>query len=192
VTLSQLEHLMVALAATCMLLVIAGMAMVGVRLRRRWRRRHNILLQLVQRSLDRVGRSGLGRGLVRTVASPAWWQVQRDRQAMWRSVTAARHAVSVAARADAPVGELPALVRQLRQAAVGVDAALRASGGERRLARAVAADRIRIEAAAADIRAAAVASLGAMRADVQQVASAVSVEVAALAAGVQAARSAGW
>lgn len=81
------------------------------------------------------------------------------------------------------------LTRQLQKAAVGVDAALRASGGERRIARDATADRLRIEEAAADIRSAAVASLGALRADVQPVVSAISVEVTALAAGIQAARS---
>ena len=81
------------------------------------------------------------------------------------------------------------LTRQLQKAAVGVDAALRASGGERRFARDATADRLRIEEAAADIRSAAVASLGALRADVQPVVSAISVEVTALAAGIQAARS---
>lgn len=93
-------------------------------------------------------------------------------------------------RADAPVGDLPLLARQLQKAATGVDAALRASGGDRRLMRDVTADRLRIEAAAADIRDAAMASLGALRGDVQPVVSAISVEVAALAAGIQAARSA--
>jgi hypothetical protein len=191
VTLTQLEHLAVALAAASLLLVLASGGIVVVRLRRRWRSRHSMLRKMVGRPLTRVPVSGLSERLISTVASPAWWHVQRDRQAMWRSVTAARRAVSVAARADAPVGDLPVLVRQLRQAATGVDAALRASGGERRVTRAVTADRIRIEDAANDIRAAALASLAAMRVDVQPVVSAISVEVAALAAGIQAARSAG-
>jgi len=107
---------------------------------------------------------------------------------MWRSVAAAQRAVSVAARADAPVGDLPTLARQLKHAANGVDAALRASIGERRVPRDVTADRTHIVSAAADIRVAALASLQAMRVDVQPVVSAISVEVAALTAGIQAAR----
>jgi hypothetical protein len=108
----------------------------------------------------------MSNGVINSVASPSWWVVQRDRRDMWRSVVAARRAVSVATRADAPVGDLPALARQLQKAAAGVDAALRASGGDRRLMRDVTADRRRIEAAAADIRTAAMASLGAIRGDV--------------------------
>jgi hypothetical protein len=109
---------------------------------------------------------------------------------MWRSVAAANQAVSMAVRADAPVGDLPSLVRQLQQAAGGVDAALRASGGQRRLARDAEADRVRIEAAAADIRAAALSSLDAMREGIHPLVSAIAVERDALAAGANAARGA--
>jgi hypothetical protein len=173
-----------------LLLVMAWLGVAAVRLRRRWRRRRSTFDLLVRRPLKSVPVSRMSNGVINSVASPSWWVVQRDRRDMWRSVVAARRAVSVATRADAPVGDLPALARQLQKAAAGVDAALRASGGDRRLMRDVTADRRRIEAAAADIRTAAMASLGAIRGDVQPVVSAISVEVAALAAGIQAARSA--
>ena len=190
-TLTQLGQLAVDLAAVSLLLVFAGAVVVAVRFRRRWRSRQTAFRWLFRRPLACLPVSGLSEGLLSTVASPAWWHVQRDRHAMWRSVAAARRAVSVAAQAHAPVGELPMLIRQLSQAATGVDAALRASGGGRAQTRAAHADRIHIEKAADDIRAAALASLAAMRVDVQPVVSAISVEVAALTAGIQAARS-GW
>lgn len=181
----------VVLAVTSFLVVSVWIGLAAVRLRRRWRRRQTLLHRFVQRPLAFIPVSRVGENVTSTVGSPSWWIVQRDRHSMWRSVASARRAVSVAARADAPVGDLPILTRQLQQAAVGVDAALRASGGARRLTREATADRVRIEQAAAEIHAAAMASLGAMRADVQPVVSAISVEVTALAAGIQAARSTG-
>jgi hypothetical protein len=189
VTLTQVEHVAVVLAVASLLGVSIWIGLVVVRLRRRWRRRQTLLQRIVQRPLAFIPVSRVSESVTSTVGSPSWWVVQRDRHRMWRSVAAARRAVSVAARADAPVGDLPVLTRQLQQAAVGVDAALRASGGERRLTREATADRVRIERAASDIHAAAMASLGAMRPDVQPVVSAISVEVTALAAGIQAARS---
>ena len=171
-------------------MVMAWLGVAAVRLRKRWRRRRSTFDFFVRRPLAAVPVSRVTDGVTSTVASPSWWIVQRDRRDMWRSVVTARRAVAVAERADAPVGDLPALARQLQKAANGVDAALRASGGDRRLMREVTADRRRIEQAAADIRVAAMSSLGAMRGDLQPVVSAISVEVAALAAGIQAARSA--
>jgi hypothetical protein len=188
-TLTQAEQLVGLLAAVSLLGVLLTLGLGVVRLRRRWRNRRRMLRLLVQRPLEYFPMSRISGIALSTAASPSWWLVQRDRHGMWRSVAAARRAVVVAARVDAPVGELPVLVRRLQAAAAGVDAALRASGGERRLARDAAADRMRVEAAAADIRAAALESLGAMRVEVQPVVSAISVEVAALAAGIQAARA---
>jgi len=178
-SLTDVEHLAVALVAVALLAALAFVAVLGVRLRNRWRRRRRLTLPL----------SGVTESLAGTVGSPAWWFVQRDRHTMWRSVASAQRAVTVAARADAPLGDLPLLMRQLRKAATGVDAALRASGDGRRAPRHLTQDRLRIETAAAEIRAAAIASLEVARVDVQPVVSAVAVEVAALSAGIQAARS---
>jgi len=188
-TLTQSEHLAVLLAAASLFVVIGALGLGVVRWRRRWRSRRSMLRRMVRQPLAMLPVSRVGEGLVNTMGSPAWWLVQRDRHAMWREVAAARRAVAVATRADAPVGDLPLLTRQLRDAAAGLDAQLRAGGGETRVAREVAADRIRIQEAAADIRASALASLGATRVEVQPVVSAISIEVAALAAGIQAARS---
>jgi hypothetical protein len=81
------------------------------------------------------------------------------------------------------------LARQLRSAAERVDTLLRADvlfGSVRRENR---ADCERIEALAADIHGAAVSSLrDASHADAEPLVSAVRIEVAALAAGVRAAR----
>jgi hypothetical protein len=182
------------MAVAIMLAILGGCAVVAFRLRRRWRRsRYALFGALFARVLPRyahVRAPGLTDSFVSAAASPAWWLAQRDRHSMRRSVTAARRAVSVATRADAPVGDLPSLLRQLEQAAGGVDAALRASAGQRRLAREANVDRLRVEAAAADIRAAAVMSLDSMRVDVQPLVSAIGVETDALAAGVRAAQGA--
>jgi hypothetical protein len=190
-TLAGLEHLAVVLVAVTFLGALGALAGVVIHLRRRWRRRRSLFVA-VRGRLEHIPLARLTDEVVSTVASPSWWLVQRDRHTMWRAVATARRAVSVAARAGAPVGELPMISRQLQQAARGVDAALRASGADRHLARDVATDCARIEQAAADIRAAAVASLVSTRADVQPVLSAIAVEITALAAGVQSARSMRW
>ncbi|HET6908110.1 MAG TPA: hypothetical protein VFH54_02135 [Mycobacteriales bacterium] len=188
-TLTQAEHLAVLLAAASLFVAMGALGLAVVRWRRRWRSRRSMLRRLVRQPLSLLPLSRMSEGFITTMGSPSWWLVQRDRHAMWRDVAAARRAVAVATRAEAPVGDLPLLTRQLRDAAAGVDAQLRASSGELRVAREVEMDRVRIQKAAADIRASALASLGATRVDVQPVVSAISVEVAALAAGVQAARS---
>lgn len=188
-TLTDAEHLAVLLAVAMFLAMVGGAAFLAVRVRKRWRSRRGLFSAVLPRRLANIPLPRVSDSVANTVGSTHWWVVQRDRHAMWRSVAAARRAVSIAARADAPVGELPLLTRQLQQAASGVDAALRASGGEHRLSRAVRADRLRIEAAAADIRAAAFASLEATRQGVQPVVSAIAVEITALAAGIQSVRS---
>jgi hypothetical protein len=188
-TLAFVEEVAGLLILATMVAILGTCVVVTLRLRRRWRRR-NGLVGVVFSSLGHLPAASLTAGAVSTVASPAWWMVQRDRHAMRRSVVGARRAVSVAVRAKAPVGDLPSLVRQLQQAADDVDAALQASGGHRRLARDANTDRLRIEAAAADIRAAAISSLDAMRVGVQPLVSAIAVEADALAAGVSVARGA--
>ena len=185
-TLANVEHLVVLLLSITLLALLGVGAWVLVRLRRRWRRRRE---RAYAASVLRVPLRRATESLCSTLGSPSWWLVQRDRHGMWRSVATARRAVSIAERAGAPVGELPQLTRRLQHAAKGVDAALRASSGERRITRELCADRSRIEAAAIDIRAAAVASLDAMRVGVEPVISAIAVETAALAAGVESARS---
>src|SRR3954451_15719841 len=69
-----------------------------------------------------------GSAAVGTLGSPGWWLIQNRRHQMWRAVSSAQHAVSVARGADVAVGDLPALASQLNAAASGVDAVLRASG----------------------------------------------------------------
>jgi hypothetical protein len=125
-----------------------------------------------------------------TLASPGWWAVQGRRHRMWRAVYSAEHAVGVARRSDAALGDLPALTSQLRAAAGGVDSVLCAGALRGLLREEDRAQCDRIEAAAADIHGAAVSSLrSASHADLDPFVSAVRIEVAALAAGVRAARS---
>jgi len=108
---------------------------------------------------------------------------------MWRAVASAENAVRVADQSDVAVGELPMLASQLRSAAEGVDAVLRAGILSGPLRREDRVDCERIEAAAADIRGAALSSLrSASAADADPLVSAVRIEVAALHAGVRAAR----
>lgn len=123
-----------------------------------------------------------------TLGSPGWWAVQTRRHRMWKAVSSAEHAVGVARRADVSVGDLPALTKQLRSAAERVDSVLSASARLGPLRAEDRADCDRIEAAAADIHAAALSSLRqASHSDTEPIASAVRIEAAALAAGVRAA-----
>ena len=186
-SLSDAAHVAVLLGMAMLVGVVVASLVVAFRLRRWWRARRRAQHPLLRWMPASIPAAGLG-VVATTVASPSWWLVQRDRHAMWRSVAGAQRAVSVAVRADAPVGDLPALMRQLQRAATGVDAAMRASGSTRRLPRDVAAERVRLETAAADIRAAAVESLAACGSDVESVVSAVAVEVAAVAEGLRSAR----
>jgi hypothetical protein len=48
-------------------------------------------------------------------ANPSWWSIRGERRSLRRSVGAAEHSVAAAAAAGAPVGELPALCRDLRR-----------------------------------------------------------------------------
>lgn len=47
--------------------------------------------------------------------SPSWWSIRGERHSLRRSVGAAEHSVAAAVAAGAPVGDLPALCRDLRQ-----------------------------------------------------------------------------
>jgi hypothetical protein len=126
-----------------------------------------------------------------TVGSPGWWVAQRDRHRMWRAVSAADHAVGVAKRAGAPVGELPTIARELATAARGVDAVLRASARSHSLMSEARNQGARIEAAAADVHRATLESLSMLATGAtDHVISAARVEVHALAAGLHAARDA--
>ena len=78
-----------------------------------------------------VGQSGvqpnelrLRAAAARPQANPAWWSAQHERRSLRRSVAAAERTVAAAAAADAPVGELPALCRELRRVHSDVDGQL--------------------------------------------------------------------
>ena len=168
--------------------VVAAVAVRGVR------RRYRALQGRLR--VGRVGTNQPGRILhaltsiaVGTIGSPRWWVVQNRRHSMWRAVESADNAVRVADRSDVALGELPVLASQLRSAAEGVDAVLSAGILSGPLRQEDHADCERIEAAAADIRDAALSLLrAAARADADPLVSAVRIEVAALEAGVRAAR----
>jgi hypothetical protein len=132
--------------------------------------------------------ASMGLNAVDTVASPRWWATQQARRRMWRAMAAARHAVTVARRASAPIGDLPALLRQLEVAARSADALARAGAHGPGRAQPVIAEVGRIEDAATRLQDAAVQSLQALAtADVDPLLPAVRREVAALAAGARAA-----
>lgn len=188
-SLTAAAHLAVLVCAVTFVALVAASAAVVVHVFRRWRTRVGLLRAVLRRTPRALPVGRVGAVLTGTLASPSWWLSQRDRHGMWRSVVSAEHAVTVAARAGAPVGDLPALTRRLHRAAAGLDAAMRAAGSDRGLLAGAAAERRRIEATAAQVRAAAVASLSATTADVQPVLSALSVELDAVAAGVRAARA---
>lgn len=189
----MVEDVLIAVGVMSVLFVVAtGAAAVVVvrRVRRRFRATRARLTalrsaQLDHRNLVRVSSSAAAA----SIGSPGWWMVQNRRHRMWRAVSSAEHAVDVARRAEAAVGDLPLLARQLGEAARGVDAVLRAAGRHGALREQDRSDCDRIEEAAAELRAAALSSLRTgSHADTDSVVSAVQIEVAALAAGVRAAR----
>jgi hypothetical protein len=121
-------------------------------------------------------------------ASPTWWTAQVDRRRLWRSVSAAEHAVATAKAAGAPVGDLPTLSRQLRRAAVAVDRALVATGRARTPASAVVKQRERdVRDSASRIYAAAMESLTTTASHhTSELARSVQIETEALHAGLHA------
>jgi hypothetical protein len=130
-----------------------------------------------------------GSAVVASVGSPTWWAVQDRRHRMWKSVSSAEQAVRLARRAGVPVGDLPALVGRLSAAATGLDAVLRANGRERCLRAEDRLDCDRIIATADEVRVAALDSLrSGSHAETDTVVSALRIEVAAVAAGLRAAR----
>jgi hypothetical protein len=48
-------------------------------------------------------------------ADRSWWSIRNERRSLQRSASAAEHSVAAAVAAGAPVGELPALCRDLRR-----------------------------------------------------------------------------
>lgn len=193
--LSGLQQAVTVAAVTVGISALLGVSVLvwaGVRTARGLRRRYRALRYPV-RFGHGIGRrldiSTLRAATLSTLGSPGWWAVQRDRHQMWRSVTAAQHAVAVARRAGAPIGDLRSLLRQLEAAARSVDALARASASTLPHRTAAAAEMYRVSRAAGDLHRTAVDSLRAMAtADVEPVLSAVRLEVAALSAGIRAAR----
>jgi hypothetical protein len=188
------EQVLVVLGVLGLMFVAAtgAVAFVVVRgVRRRYRRiRARIVGARAGGSsvLDVVHRSGSA--AAGTLGSAGWWAMEHRRHRMWRAVTSAEQAVSLARRAGAPVGDLPALAQRLHAAARGVDAVLRADGGTGALQPEHRADSDRIIAAATDLRRTALAAVGAdMHADATSVASAIRLETAAVTAGIRAAHS---
>jgi hypothetical protein len=105
-------------------------------------------------------------------------------------VRAADHAVTVARRAGAPVGELPTLVQQLDAAARSADAVVLATARGPRGGRPATLEVRRIEEAALQVQDAAVVSLQtAAGADVDPLLTTVRLEATALAAGRRAANA---
>lgn len=121
------------------------------------------------------------------------WPAARARRELWRSVGAAEQAVDRAARAQAPVGELPLLARRLRAAAVQVDHVLVVAGtGRGPLPASVAAQVRVLDDAAGRLHAAAVAAVTESALPVtRQLQDDIDLEVRAVAAGVARWRAAG-
>jgi hypothetical protein len=193
---SAVEQALIITVVLVMLLwmsTVAALAFVTVRGVRRlsgagraWMRRLDVPSGSASRDIGALRASASA-----TVGSPCWWVAQRDRHRMWRAVTAADHAVGVAKRAGAPVGDLPTLARELATAARGVDAVLCASARSRSMMSEARTEGARIEAAAADLHGAALESLRMVaEGATDHVVSAARVEVHAMAAGLRAARDA--
>ena len=201
--LTGIEHFLVdaaAVAGLVMLLALLAVTLAATMVIRRSRRRWRVVRGLISRRsrggpLSRrpavngraLAASALGL-TTNTVASPRWWATQNARRQMWREVTAAKHAVTVARRAGAPVGDLPALVRQLEGAARSADALAQADAHSPRRGRPATPEVRRVQRAALEVRDAAVDALqAAATAEVSPLLPSVRLEAAALAAGALAA-----
>jgi len=188
------EQVLIAVGVVGLLFIVAagvGAVVVVRGVRRRYRSARARVLAVRGRQHDLEGFLRVSGSVASaSIGSPGWWAAQNRRHRMWRSVTSAEHAISVARRADVAVGDLPSLAGRLHTAASGVDAVLRASGRQGSLRDQDRVDCDRIMAAASDLRSAALSSLRfGSHADTETVVSAVQLEVAALAAGVRAAHS---
>lgn len=174
--------------ATLVAVVAAG----AVWLRRRMRRRLDGLgrvLAIRARGAAAVT-GGAGSRWLWSMPVPdrRWREGGRARRELWRAVGAAEHAVAAARRGGAPTGDLPALCRQLRQAAEGTDRrlaigqrpAVPGAGPEPAIGEVSG-----LVSAAGQIQAAASAALASVSGPAaRQLADDVRTEVAALAAGL--------
>lgn len=200
VSLSGIEHLAAVaamLAAVVVLLgviiVTASVASMAGRVRRRWRVQrttpHGATPWSLQWALtaDRATIKAAASAGAANLASPRWWTVQVARRRMWQAVRGARHAVDVARRAGAPVGEFPTLARQLESSARSIDALARAKASTPGGVRRAVAQLHRVERAACDLHHAAVESLQSVVSDdVDPLLASVHQEITAVAAGTRA------
>lgn len=202
--LEQVFVVMAVAGVTLVLTTVAVMAVITVRHVRRasraaretWRRLGSTVgsgrldpLRATRRGVSPMSVNGVAAATRATVGSPGWWIVQRDRRHLWRTVSAAGHAVKVAQSSNVAVGDLPFLAAQLNSAAQGVDSVLRASSHVGSLRPQARTEAHKIEVAAGEIHRAALDSLRAhATAHTEPVLSAIQVEVVALAAGARAAR----
>ena len=176
-------HLLVAIGVLALVL-LAGTGVAAVVVVRRARRRYRRWRLRAGRVLRTSSAAAAA-----SVSSPGWWTAQHRRHRMWQAVTAAEHALRLARRAGAPVGDLPGLMTRLSAAATGMDAVLRAGAGHGPLRVEDRLDCDRIVATAREVREAALESLrSGAHAETDSVVSALRNEVAAVAAGVRAAR----
>lgn len=176
-----------AVAVVILAVVGAVSAWMTVRnVRRRMRRWRAVLSWRRLPALPRQAAPALAARVAAVPATdPRWWLRQHQRQRMWRAVASTERAVRAARAADAPLGDLAFLTRQLHRTARSVDAMLRAGAdNEARVHLAEVLD------AAYDIRAAAVeAMLTVAQPQATGLADAVRTEVAAVRYGLTAADS---
>lgn len=185
-------QVVIAVGVMGLLVVVTLVAVTALVVRRTRRRFRSLRARLLAshgappeaQNLARV----VGSAAAASVGSPGWWTAQNRRHRLWRAVTSAEHAVDVARRSEAAVGDLPTVAAGLRKAANAVDAVLRAGARQGSLRAEDKRDCDRIIAAADELREAALSSLRTdSRAHTDTIVSAVRLEVAALAAGVRAA-----
>jgi len=186
------EQVLIALGALGLLFVGATGAVAYVVVRGARRRYHRVRARLAAARTTGPGLVGLvhrsGSVAAGSLGSPGWWAMEHRRHRMWRAVTSAEQAVTVARQAGAPVGDLPVLAQRLHAAARGVDAVLRADGGTGSLQPEHRADSDRIASAAFELRRAALTAVSAgTHADASSVVSAIRIETAAVTAGIRAA-----
>jgi hypothetical protein len=120
------DPVLVAGAAAILSLGVAVTLVGVVWLRRRWRRLRFLLRLGPEAAVVAAGRLAWRSVLDRPRPDRRWRELARSRRRLRQSVSAAEHAVELAASTGAPVGELRSLSRRLRKAADALDASLAA------------------------------------------------------------------
>jgi hypothetical protein len=190
-------HDVIEVLAAIVLLGVVGLMAAGVwlalSLRRRWRRARARLMELGVGSVGALGvQHGYRLWLRRPGGDAQWGQLAKERAQARRAVDQAGRAVRHAEHVGAPVGDLPSVTRQLREAVRDVDAMLYAPAPDATSQADVARHLAAIAEAARHVGEAASASLHHLEPDVGSVTDAARHEALAVHEGLRARERVGY